>query len=156
MFPDEPAFNTQWNVPEAHPLESWGDARAFDGTVTIMQPLIAPLYDGRTATEGRSPFVDGQGGKSAHDLVKDYWTRAHAGQVAGWTITDPTGQPFKSADSMWRHVLHDGWVPGTGAQGSQGEGGGWAPAAVAAPGAAAPRTADNGTPATGGFEIIFR
>ena len=36
-----------WNVPEAHALESWGDARAYDGTVTVMQPLIAPLYDGR-------------------------------------------------------------------------------------------------------------
>jgi len=154
--PDETSSLCHWAVPEAHPLESWGDARAFDGTVTIMQPLIAPLYDGRTAIEVLAAFIDAQGGKSAHDLVRDYWTRAHAGQVAGWTITDPTGQPFKSADSMWRHVLHDGWVPGTGAQGSQGEGRGSTPAAVAAPGAAAPRTADNATPATGGLEIIFR
>src|SRR4029077_21026054 len=99
--------------PEAHPLESWADARAFDGTVTIMQPLIAPLYDGRTAAEVLSAFIDTQSGRTAHELVKDYWTRAHAGQVGGWTITDPAGQPFKSADSFWKHVLHDGWVPGT-------------------------------------------
>ncbi len=37
--------------PEAHYLESWGDARAFDGTVSLIQPLIAPLYDGRQAIE---------------------------------------------------------------------------------------------------------
>ncbi len=40
-----------WNIPDTHPLESWGDPRAYDGTVTIMQPLIAPLYDARSAHE---------------------------------------------------------------------------------------------------------
>ena len=45
--------------------------------------------------------------------MKDYWTRAQAARSAATTITDATGQPFKSADSFWKHVLHDGWVPGT-------------------------------------------
>ena len=40
-----------WNVADTHPLETWGDARAYDGTVTLIQPLIAPLYDGRSAHE---------------------------------------------------------------------------------------------------------
>jgi molybdopterin-containing oxidoreductase family iron-sulfur binding subunit len=119
MFPDETAFVTQWNIPEAHALESWGDARAFDGTVTVMQPLIAPLYDGKTVHDVLAVFIDAQSGKSTHDLVKDYWTRASAGAVGGWAITDPTGAPFKSADSMWKHVLHDGWVSGTGRGGSR-------------------------------------
>jgi MoCo/4Fe-4S cofactor protein with predicted Tat translocation signal len=113
MHADETSFLCHWSVPAAHPLESWGDARAFDGTVTVMQPLIAPLYDGRTVQEVLSAFLEAQSGKSAHDLVKDYWTRAHGGKVAGWTITDPTGAPFKSADSFWKHVLHDGWISGT-------------------------------------------
>ena len=115
LFPDETSTYCHWNLPEAHALESWGDARAYDGTVTVMQPLIAPLYEGRTVVEVLAAFVPGQNGKSGHDLVKDYWTRAHAGTVAGYAITDATGQPFKSADSFWNHVLHDGFVPGTAA-----------------------------------------
>ena len=112
---DDTATHCHWNLPLAHPLESWGDARAYDGTVTVMQPLIAPLYEGRAVPEVLAAFIEAQSGKTAHDLVKDYWTRAHGGEVAGWTITDPTGQPFKSADSFWKHVLHDGWIAGTGA-----------------------------------------
>jgi molybdopterin-containing oxidoreductase family iron-sulfur binding subunit len=150
LYADETSAYCHWNLPEAHPLETWGDARAFDGTVTIMQPLIAPLYEGRGAIEVLGSFIDAQNGKSAHDLVKDYWTRAHAGAVGGWTITDPSGQPFKSADSFWKHVLHDGFIPGTASQ------------------AGAPPTSSNQPPtttnqpptsssgATGGLEIIFR
>jgi molybdopterin-containing oxidoreductase family iron-sulfur binding subunit len=168
MFPDETAFHTHWNVPEAHPLESWSDARAFDGTVTVLQPLIAPLYDGKTLQQVLAVCIDTQNGKSAHDLIKDYWTRAHAGSIGGWTITDPTGQPFKSPDSFWRHVLHDGWVPGTG--GGRREAGGAAAADAAATAAAAsapsasrasdlaPRASDVQPPASAasGLEIIFR
>ena len=91
LYADETASLCQWNLPEAHAFESWGDARAFDGTVTVMQPLIAPLYDGRTVIEVLAMFIDAQSGKSAHDLVKDYWTRAHGGEVGSWAITDPTG-----------------------------------------------------------------
>jgi anaerobic selenocysteine-containing dehydrogenase len=49
LYEDETAELCHWHVPEAHFLESWGDARAFDGTVSIIQPLIAPLYDGKSA-----------------------------------------------------------------------------------------------------------
>ena len=59
LYVDETANLCHWNVPEPHPLESWGDARAYDGTVTLIQPLIAPLYDGhsalRTAQRARRP-----------------------------------------------------------------------------------------------------
>jgi molybdopterin-containing oxidoreductase family iron-sulfur binding subunit len=150
-YPDETAFVTQWNIAEAHPLESWGDARAFDGTVTVMQPLIAPLYDGKTIAEVLAGFIDAQNGKTAHDLVKDYWTRAYGGSVAGWKITDPTGQPFKSADSMWKHVLHDGFVVGTAVT---------AGAAAAAVNSQGPipnaQPTSNAQPPTSGLEIIFR
>ena len=40
-----------WHVPAAHYLESWGDARAYDGTISIVQPLIAPIFGGRSALE---------------------------------------------------------------------------------------------------------
>ena len=56
LYPDETSRYCQWNLPEAHALESWGDARAYDGTVTVMQPLIAPLYLGRTTQEVLGAF----------------------------------------------------------------------------------------------------
>ncbi len=167
MFVDETAMQCHWNLPEAHPFESWGDARAFDGSVTVIQPLIAPLYEGRTITEVLATFIDAQNGKSAHDLVKDFWTRAHAGQVSGLAVTDPTGAPFKSADSMWKHVLHDGFVAGTGVRAPSAEGRGpqrgspVAPAAATSATAAAttaprPSAADTRPSDSGGLEIIFR
>jgi molybdopterin-containing oxidoreductase family iron-sulfur binding subunit len=107
MHYDETAERCQWHVPEAHYLESWGDVRAFDGTVSIIQPLIAPLYDGRTALEVLAS-ANGAGGP-ALDLVKGYWTRAFA---AG-TFTDGQGRSHASADAFWRASLHDGFVSGT-------------------------------------------
>jgi molybdopterin-containing oxidoreductase family iron-sulfur binding subunit len=157
--PDETSFLCHWNVPAAHPLESWGDARAFDGTVTVLQPLIAPLYDGRTIQEVLAVFIDAQAGKSAHDLVKDYWARAHAGSVGGWRITDPAGAPFKSAASMWKHVLHDGWVPGTATAGAEATGAAPAGTPAGPPDrtpALAPRASDATRTTGGSLEIIFR
>jgi MoCo/4Fe-4S cofactor protein with predicted Tat translocation signal len=163
LYGDETAAYCHWNLPEAHPLESWSDVRAVDGTATIIQPLIAPLYEGRTVQEVLAAFIDAQSGKSAHDLVKDFWTRAQSGKAGGWTITDPTGQPFKSADSFWKHVLHDGWVPGTAASaaaagsGNQVSGAGNQVSAVGSPETRNPSPATrNPTPDTGGLEIIFR
>jgi MoCo/4Fe-4S cofactor protein with predicted Tat translocation signal len=177
LFFDETSAYCHWNVPEAHAFESWSDARSFDGTVTIMQPLIAPLYDGRTQHEVLSAFIEAQSGKSAHDLVKDYWTRAHAGKAGGWTITDANGQAFPTPDGFWKHALHDGFVTGSASRGpsgeergARGEGPGAAPAAVAAGVASAATSATEGAtpppsspiaprqspPASGGLEIIFR
>ena len=149
LYYDETSGYCTWMVPAAHAFESWGDARALDGTVTIMQPLIAPLYEGRTETELFGCFIDGQNNRSAHDLVKDYWTRAHANQVGNWTITDPKGQPFKSADSFWKHALHDGFITGTTA-GPMNDG-------RLTTTEARPSTIDTRpSPTTGGLEIIFR
>ena len=60
---DETAELCHWHIPEAHYLESWGDVRAFDGTVSIIQPLIAPLYEGKTAHELLSVLL-GQAGRA--------------------------------------------------------------------------------------------
>jgi molybdopterin-containing oxidoreductase family iron-sulfur binding subunit len=111
LYADETAFLCHWHVPEAHPLESWGDARAHDGTVTLIQPLIAPLYDGRTVSEIVTAFTAKPDARS-YAIVKDYWTRAFSG-AGGWPIRDSDGQPFKTVDSFWRRALHDGFIPGT-------------------------------------------
>ena len=110
LYADETAYLCHWNIPDTHPLESWGDARAYDGTVTIIQPLIAPLYEGRSASELLSVFTP-QPDRRGYAIVKDYWTRAFAG--AGWTIRSTDAQPFKNADTFWRRVLNDGFIAGT-------------------------------------------
>ena len=87
LYVDETAELCHWNVPEAHPLESWGDARAYDGTVTIMQPLIAPLYDGALGARGARDADSAEPGRTALEIVKDYWTRASAAPAAGRLAT---------------------------------------------------------------------
>ena len=179
LYVDETANLCHWNVADTHPLESWGDARAYDGTVTIVQPLIAPLYEGRSAYEVLGVFTP-QPDRRGHQIVKDYWTRAFGGG-SGWTIRNSDGQPFTDADTFWRRALHDGFISGT----AIADGGQATPFVVvvapptgadaaanplaqtagtaAAAGAVTPpaaQTAQQPAPATppaqGGLEIIFR
>src|SRR5207244_740366 len=58
--------------PAAHYLESWSDARAFDGTASIVQPLIAPLYDGKSAHEVLAAFSPSPE-RSGYELVRATW-----------------------------------------------------------------------------------
>jgi len=89
---DETAALCTFTVAAAHPLESWGDARAFDGTVSIVQPLIEPLFGGRTAADVLAVLAGTPG--STHDLVRARfaadapWRRALA---RGITDDGPTG-----------------------------------------------------------------
>jgi molybdopterin-containing oxidoreductase family iron-sulfur binding subunit len=71
---DETALLCQWHVPEAHALEAWGDVRAFDGTATIQQPLIAPLYGGKSAIELLSNLL-GEPDRPGLEILRDYWRR---------------------------------------------------------------------------------
>lgn len=98
LYEDETSELCHWQIPEAHFLESWSDARAFDGTVTIVQPLIAPLYDGRSAHEVLAAMSDTPE-QSAFDIIREHWTTA-AGAAEGF-------------DKAWRRWLHDGVVPNT-------------------------------------------
>ena len=97
LYQDETAELCHWHVNEAHYLEAWGDTRADDGTVSIVQPLIAPLYSGKSIYEMVS-LLSGQADVSGHDLVQGYWKKQH------------TGADF---DTFWRKSLHDGWIEGT-------------------------------------------
>ncbi|MHB8216442.1 MAG: TAT-variant-translocated molybdopterin oxidoreductase [Candidatus Sulfotelmatobacter sp.] len=96
LYQNETAELCQWHINQAHELEAWGDARAYDGTVSIIQPLIAPLYGGKSALE----FVALLSGQDAtgYDLTRAYWQKQH---------------PGADFDSFWRKSLHDGWIEGT-------------------------------------------
>ena len=97
LYNNETAEWCHWHVPEAHYLESWSDARAWDGTASIVQPLIAPIYTGRTTHEVLNVLLN-QADRSAHDTVRDFWRTQH-----------------KGADfaDFWKTALHDGVVSGT-------------------------------------------
>ena len=74
---DETSMHVHWHIPETHYLESWSDARAHDGTVSIVQPLIAPLYNGRSAHEVLGALLGGLD-QSPYDVVRAYWHRKQA------------------------------------------------------------------------------
>jgi molybdopterin-containing oxidoreductase family iron-sulfur binding subunit len=145
LYVDETAHLSHWNIAEAHPLESWGDGRAYDGTVTLMQPLIAPLYEGHSQYELVSTLA-GQTGRAPLEIIKDYWTRAFNGQ-GGWTFRDAEGNPFPNADEFWKRSVHDGFIRGT----SLAEGGPATPFMSAAKAASAPAadTTASGAAASG-------
>jgi molybdopterin-containing oxidoreductase family iron-sulfur binding subunit len=97
LYQNETAELCQWHVPATHELESWGDARAYDGTVSIIQPLIAPLYNGKSALEFVA-LLSGQADATGYDLTRAYWQKQHTGA---------------DLEQFWRKSLHDGWIDGT-------------------------------------------
>jgi MoCo/4Fe-4S cofactor protein with predicted Tat translocation signal len=100
LYEDETSALCHWHIPETHYLESWGDVRAYDGTATILQPLIAPLYGGRTPHETLSAMT-GTPGQSSYEIVREYWRQR---------------SPGKDFESFWRKALHDGVVEGSAAR----------------------------------------
>ena len=95
---DETARLATWHLPRTHYLEMWGDGRAYDGTLSVIQPLIAPLYaDAHSEIEVVNLLATGEE-TSGYDLVRE----TMRGQLPGGAFED-----------AWRTVLHDGYVPGT-------------------------------------------
>jgi molybdopterin-containing oxidoreductase family iron-sulfur binding subunit len=97
LYQNETAELCQWHINQAHELEAWGDARAYDGTASIIQPLIAPLYGGKSQVEFLA-LLAGQADVTGYDLVRAYWQKQHAGA---------------DFDAFWRKSLHDGWIANT-------------------------------------------
>jgi molybdopterin-containing oxidoreductase family iron-sulfur binding subunit len=97
LYQNETAELCQWHVNATHELEAWGDARAYDGTASIIQPLIAPLYNGRSALEFVA-LLSGQADATGYDLIRAYWQKQR------------NGADF---EQFWRKSLHDGWIEGT-------------------------------------------
>jgi molybdopterin-containing oxidoreductase family iron-sulfur binding subunit len=86
-----------WRLPQAHLLESWGDARALDGTASIQQPMIEPLYGGKSVLEVAA-MLAGREPSTGYDIVNAYWT-------AQW--------PVAERDKRWNAALYDGVVADT-------------------------------------------
>ncbi len=93
---DETGHLAHWHIPAAHFLESWSDARAYDGTVSIVQPMIEPLYGGRTAHDVFQTLLD-EPRLSAYEAVRETWKSTIKGDF----------------ETGWRKALHSGWIEGT-------------------------------------------
>ena len=105
---DATAQRCTWHLPKAHYLESWGDARAWDGTHLAVQPLIQPLYDGHTATELLSLLVDLEP-RGSWQIARDSFHAATGGR--GAAAADGVDRAF---EKKWRRFLHDGFLEGSG------------------------------------------
>jgi MoCo/4Fe-4S cofactor protein with predicted Tat translocation signal len=136
LYQDETAAVSHWHVPQAHPLEAWSDARAYDGTATIMQPLIAPLYDSARSPHEVLATLTDRPDRKGHDVVKDYWRTQLGGE----------------ADKRWARALHDGVVAGWTAPVAAAIAA--APPSPAPPAMATPPRAASG--AAGGLDVVFR
>ena len=95
LYPDETSRACTWHLPRSHYLESWGDARAWDGSIIVQQPLIMPLYDSRSPLELVASLAKLE---STDALVN---VRA----ALASSVKD---------EAAWRTALHDGHVKGSG------------------------------------------
>ena len=148
-YKDETSEICHWHVPAAHYLESWGDTRSYDGTVTLIQPLIEPLYDGKTPYEMLAIFSD-QYDRKPYDILKSYWQkqRSSGGNTQAAPAATPAPSPSASGDfeTWWRQSLHDGFIPDSAFQTKTVSlSSGWANQSTPAQ-----------PPASGGFELVFR
>ena len=105
LYPDETAIRSTWHIPAAHYLERWGDTRAFDGTVTLIQPLIEPLYGGVSAHQ-LIAVMEGENQPVGYDIIRSYWQE----------LAISEGQSEAGFDRWWREALHQGFIPFTTAQ----------------------------------------
>jgi Fe-S-cluster-containing dehydrogenase component len=100
LYRDETAAQSTWHLPLTHGLETWSDIRAFDGTASIIQPLIRPLYDTRTAHEMLATLGGATAG-APFDLVRNHWR----------TIS----RASNDFETWWRQSVQDGVIAGTAA-----------------------------------------
>jgi molybdopterin-containing oxidoreductase family iron-sulfur binding subunit len=130
LYRDETAALCHWHVPGTHYLESWSDAAGYDGTACIVQPLIAPLYGGKTAHEVLGTLTETPD-RSSYQLVKSFWQSQYG---AG------------DFEQTWERWLHDGVIPNTSFRERRA-----APAATEAP-----PPVPGSQPQSDGLEIVFR
>ena len=98
---DETSSRATWHIPRAHYLESWGDARAVGGTLSVVQPLILPLFGGRSPVELLGLMAGGKD-RPGYELVRESWA-----PVLGATLSQA------EFDTKWNRVLHDGFLAGS-------------------------------------------
>jgi molybdopterin-containing oxidoreductase family iron-sulfur binding subunit len=97
LYRDNTAAAATWFVPAAHDLESWGDARGPDGTTTLQQPLIEPLFGGVTLSQVMVGLL-GEGGKDAQRVLREFWESRRGEQ---------------DFERFWRDALQRGVIDGT-------------------------------------------
>ncbi|HVX84891.1 MAG TPA: 4Fe-4S dicluster domain-containing protein [Phycisphaerae bacterium] len=109
LYNDETAGYCKWHVPLSHPLEAWGDCRGHDGTASIIQPLIEPLWASKSAIEFLAGIIGLAGGSASdlyangYDLVRRYW-------LAQWQAAPG------EKEMRWRKALRDGILPDSAAK----------------------------------------
>ena len=103
LYEDQTSQLCHWHIPETHYLEAWGDVRTYDGTTSIIQPLIAPLYAGKSAYEVLAA-LQGRSTRSGYEIVQDYW-KNHGQKNAGLSS--------KSFKEFWEVALYNGFIDGT-------------------------------------------
>ncbi|MBI4486572.1 MAG: 4Fe-4S dicluster domain-containing protein, partial [Acidobacteria bacterium] len=158
LYDDETSALCHWHIPESHFLESWSDARAYDGTASIVQPLIAPLYGSKSAHELIAAMSD-RPERAAYDWVREFWSgssRTLPRDSSRPLATEPTPTlPQQEFEASWRRWVHDGVIPSTA----------FAPKPVSVvPGFLVPPTPRSGEggsrtvspPSNSGLEISFR
>jgi MoCo/4Fe-4S cofactor protein with predicted Tat translocation signal len=91
QYVNETSQNAKWHLPETHYLEYWGDARAADGTVSVIQPLILPLFGGHSSVELLQLLASGRESRG-YDVVRQTWGKLLTGNF----------------EKEWQRVLHDG------------------------------------------------
>jgi molybdopterin-containing oxidoreductase family iron-sulfur binding subunit len=97
LLRNETAQASRWHVPRTHYLERWGDGRAYDGTLSVIQPLIRPLYDdAHSEIEVLNLLATGVDA-TGYDLVREQWRQRLSGNF----------------EERWRQVLHDGYLEDT-------------------------------------------
>ncbi|MEX1097780.1 MAG: TAT-variant-translocated molybdopterin oxidoreductase [Planctomycetales bacterium] len=154
LYEDETSIACDWHVPETHFLEAWSDARAYDGTASIVQPLIAPLYDGRSAHELLAAML-GRRDLTPYDLVRETWRENLFGDGRETASDDEAPAERREADfeRYWQQAVHDGVVPDTQSPPKTVSISDAALARIIESAGAAARTAQ---PNAGGFAVLFR
>ncbi|WP_169980302.1 TAT-variant-translocated molybdopterin oxidoreductase [Tautonia rosea] len=138
LYLDETGELCQWHVPQAHFLEAWGDGRAFDGTATLAQPLIAPLFGGRSSLEVVAA-IRGDRNPDGRALLEAFWQNeleeGSSGEVSG----------SSGFARRWRRCLHDGLIEGTA----------FAPVDVSISDTASLATVEDFEPTEGDLELVL-
>jgi MoCo/4Fe-4S cofactor protein with predicted Tat translocation signal len=133
LHADETSARCEWHLPRAHFLESWGDARSLGGPLSVVQPLIEPLFGGRSTIEILALLESGEE-KPGYELVRETWKAI---------------LPAADFEKRWNRVLHDGLLAGSELPAASPE---IAPSAVG--GLASLGAAGNG--GEKGLEVVFR
>ncbi len=129
LHEDETSQHCAWHLSRTHYLESWGDARTFDGTASIVQPLIEPLFDGHSAIEVLSMLVD-EKPQRGYDIVRE-------------KVRPLVGGPF--TEFRWKTILAEGAIKGTERQ----------PAKIEKLADGATKPVPETLPANGRYELVF-